>query len=131
MKRHLAFCTKVAFALWMAGVSPAAAQGTNLHTWVSRSGTDSATCGDISSPCRTFQQAINITRAGGEVQCLDRVDLAGGFAIIRSLTITCGELESSNSANRLNVQVLNQINIGPSNVVTLQGLNLDGASFTD
>jgi hypothetical protein len=42
----------------------------NLISWVSHSGSDTNTC-TITSPCRTFQRAYNVTNSGGIVKAMD------------------------------------------------------------
>ena len=44
--------------------------------WVSNSGVDSGTCGAVTSPCATFQQAVSNVASGGEIGVLTPGDYA-------------------------------------------------------
>jgi hypothetical protein len=59
-----------------------------VRTFVSVTGADSATCGDIASPCRNFAQGINRTNDGGAVIALDSgIYDPSNFSITRSITL--------------------------------------------
>jgi hypothetical protein len=62
----------IAAGLALAVTLPAvSAQAQSIRTFVSRAGSDNASC-TITSPCRHFQAAVNATSAvGGEVDALD------------------------------------------------------------
>jgi hypothetical protein len=100
------------------GAMPAYAQAT--RTWVSGVGDDANPC-SRTAPCKTFQGAISKTAAGGEINCLD----PGGFGavtITKSLTIVC-EVEAGVLVSGTNGII---INAGASDVVILDGLDLEG-----
>jgi Right handed beta helix region len=64
--------------------APLAAQ--IAHTWVSPTGNDGSCTGSMASPCGTFQQAVNLTAAGGIVSVLGPGDY-GPINISQSVTI--------------------------------------------
>ena len=92
---------------------------------VSNAGVDSAACGAPTNPCRTLQVAHNNTVAGGEVDIINSGDF-GPVAITKSISIvndTAGEasvVQPAAGASAIS------INTGPSGVVHLRGLNIDG-----
>jgi len=94
--------------------------------WVANNGTDSPTCGDTSSPCRAFPQALTNVAAGGEIGVLTPGDYQGGNTIImKSVSITndgAGEA-SLISPNGLDAVT---INTGVGDIVSLRGLVMDG-----
>jgi hypothetical protein len=71
----------------LACVEAAQAQGVSLVTYVSGKGSDSGSCGDPSSPCRSFQFAVNRTPREGEVKALDPADY-GPVIISKPISIT-------------------------------------------
>ncbi|MBI3703004.1 MAG: PQQ-dependent sugar dehydrogenase [Rhizobiales bacterium] len=91
------------------------------RTWVSGAGNDGYDC-TLVAPCQTFAGALPKTSAGGEINCLD----AGGFGVVtidKSLSIMCephtaGVLAASGNGIT--------INVGPSDQVVLQGLDIEG-----
>ncbi len=92
-----------------------------FRTWVSAAGDDTNPC-SRTSPCKTFAGALAKTYAGGEIVPLD----SGGFGAVtidRSITINArGVLAGalSNGATTITVDA------GPSDVVYLRGLDLNG-----
>jgi hypothetical protein len=102
------------------GTSLAFAQAT--RTWVSGVGDDVNPC-SRTAPCKTFAGAISKTAAGGEISVLD----PGGFGsvvITKSITLngvsqSAGILGSSTNGVT--------INAGVNDVVTLRGLQINGA----
>jgi hypothetical protein len=93
------------------------------RTYVSGSGNDSNPC-TASQPCATFQAALALTLAGGEIFVLNSADY-GPITINKAVTITsegavAGILAASGAAIT--------VNAGANDVVTLRGLGLDGAN---
>ncbi len=82
---QLRFVTLAVATLGMA----ATALASNTRTWVSNNGVDSSTCGAVTSPCKTMQQAVNVTSAGGEVDVLDPMN-DFGFYVPKALIIDGG-----------------------------------------
>jgi hypothetical protein len=60
-----------------------------INTYVSTTGSDTATCGLHGLPCATFQQAVNHTILGGNLTALDSGDF-GPFNITKSITVDGG-----------------------------------------
>jgi hypothetical protein len=106
-----------------AGVSAATTGGTIVKTWVSTTGHDTGTC-PITSPCQTFQYAIDQTAAGGEVDVKD----SGGFGamvITKAISIIAADgvlalISVPSGGTGIT------INAGSSDVVIISGLTLDG-----
>ncbi len=105
--------------------SPAYAQ-TATRAWVSGHGTDAAGCGAPTNPCRSLQYVHdNIIEAGGEIDILDPAGY-GAITISKALSIvndgvgTAGVQQGTAGQNAIT------INAGPSDNVTLRGLNIDG-----
>ena len=107
-------------------VAPATAAGPK--TWVSNAGTDSASCGAVTAPCRTLQQGHDNVAAGGEVGVLNPGDYAKSntLAISKSVSIiNDGAGEASILAGvygGLGVYV----SAGQGDVISLRGLVIDG-----
>jgi hypothetical protein len=80
-----------AIALGVA-VSAARAATTN-RTWVSHNGLAGNTAAsppcNAQQPCDTFANALTVTNAGGEINCLDNGSY-GPVSIVQSVTIDCG-----------------------------------------
>jgi hypothetical protein len=100
-------------------------QAQATRTWVSGVGDDVNPC-SRTAPCKTFAGAISKTAAGGEIDALD----PGGFGtltITKSLTIDgSGTLASVLGSNTNGIV----INAGPTDVVILRGLSINGAVTT-
>ena len=76
----------MAAALALAVTLPAvSAQAQAPRTFVSAAGTDNSTC-SFAAPCRHFQNAVNATTAGGEVDALDPAGY-GPITISHAITI--------------------------------------------
>ena len=104
----------------LSGAAPVSAQAT--RTWVSGVGDDANPC-SRTAPCKTFAGAISKTAARGEINCLD----PGGFGavtITKAITIDCSETLGGVLAS-----VTNGINVnaGINDVITLRGLDINGA----
>lgn len=101
-------------------------QAQATRTWVSGVGDDANPC-SRTAPCKTFAGAISKTAAGGEIDALD----PGGFGtvnITKSLTIDGSGTLASVLAGGAAFGI--QINAGPTDVVTLRGLTINGAGST-
>jgi len=90
-------------------------------TFVSGKGTNSGTCSDPASPCRTFNFAIGLTSPGGEIKALDPANY-GIVAITKSVTITGVEGASIYAAGPYGIAV----NAGENDVVTIRNLTIEG-----
>jgi hypothetical protein len=81
---------QAAFALTAAALvsvlTAAPAYAAREHSFVASYGNDSNTCSYL-SPCATFQQALSVTVAGGEITAIDS-DGFGPLNITQSVTIT-------------------------------------------
>src|SRR5690348_14094162 len=102
---------------------PAAPAVPLTRTYVSGTGNDSSPC-TASQPCATFQAALALTLAGGEIFVLNSANY-GPVTINKALTITsegavAGVLATSGAAIT--------ISAGANDVVNLRGLGLDGAN---
>jgi hypothetical protein len=104
-------------------VSPAMAQ--RARVFVASYGSDSNTC-TFGSPCKTFQNAVNVVAAGGEVTAIDSAGF-GPVTISHAVTITSPNgVEAGIAAAAGNYAVT--VNAGSSDVVVLSGLTLEGAA---
>ena len=101
--------------------APAEAQPT--RTWVSAMGTDAGTC-PRGAPCKTFAFAHSVVAAGGEISVLD----PGGYGTViinKSVSIVSdGGSGEAGVATFFGNGIT--INAGPSDVVILRGLVIDG-----
>lgn len=93
------------------------------RTYVSGTGSDNNPC-TVSSPCKTFQAALALTVAGGEIYVLNSANY-GSVTINKSVSITsegavAGVLATSGTAIA--------INAGPNDVINLRGLIIDGGN---
>ena len=104
-------------------IAPASAQAT--RTWVSGVGDDVNPC-SRTAPCKTFAGAISKTAAGGEINCIDS-GAYGAVTIVKSMTISCPEVEAGVLHSSTNGVV---INAGATDVVVLRGLDINGAPPT-
>jgi len=104
---------------------PAApAQAQRDRVFVASYGSDSNPC-TFGSPCKTFQNAINVAAQGGEVTAIDSAGF-GTFTIEHSITITSPNGVEAGIATPANGTAIT-INAGPQDVIHLSGLTLDGA----
>src|ERR1700704_3703982 len=92
--------------------------------WVANTGVDNASCGAVTAPCATFQQAHDNVAAGGDIGVLNAGDYRP-INITKSVNITndgAGETSILVPANTAGVRI--QAGIG--DVVGLRGLVIDG-----
>jgi hypothetical protein len=119
MKRVILFVVLAAMSMAMSA-APASAQA--IRTWVSGVGDDVNPC-SRTAPCKTWAGAISKTAAGGMIDCLDPAGY-GAVTITKSISIWCEETGVMGAL----VAGTNGIVIaaGATDVVTLQGLNVEG-----
>ena len=94
------------------------------RVFVASYGNDANPC-TFGSPCKTFQQAVNVVDAGGEVTAIDSAGF-GPIIISQSVTITS---PPGVEAGIVPTSGGNAITINPSSsiTVTLRGLTLEGS----
>src|SRR5258705_1285927 len=97
------------------------AQAQATRTWVSGTGDDANPC-SRTAPCKTFNKAVSITAAGGEVNCLDPCGF-GIATITRALTIDCANTQAGGLTSSGSGFI---VNAGVSHVVVLAGLAILG-----
>jgi hypothetical protein len=111
--------TMIACALFAA---PAQAQRDRV--FVASYGSDSNPC-TFGSPCKTFQNAVNVVAAGGEVTAIDSAGF-GPVTIHKAVTITSPNgVEAGIAAGAGDAAVL--VQAGMNDTVVLSGLTLEGA----
>jgi len=88
-------------------------------SWVSSNG-GGVTC-SRALPCATFQIAHDATTPGGEINCVDAGDY-GQVIITKAISIVCENTEASIVAVTSGITV----NAGPTDVVTLRGIDIEG-----
>jgi len=94
------------------------------RVFVASYGSDSNPC-TFGSPCKTFQNAVNVVAAGGEVTAIDSAGF-GTFTISHAVTITSPNgVEAGVAAPAENSAAIT-IAAGPFDVVHLNGLTLNG-----
>jgi hypothetical protein len=111
---------------FLVGVQAGPANAQASRTWVSGVGDDVNPC-SRTAPCKTFAGAISKTMAGGEINCLD----PGGFGavtITKAIIISCDTGTAGVLANGTNGIT---VNAGASDVVFLQGLDIEGFSLNN
>jgi len=101
--------------------APALAQRDRV--FVASYGSDSNPC-TFGSPCKTFQQAVDVVAAGGEVTAIDSAGF-GPVNITKSVTITSPNGVEAGIATPPDHVAIN-ITVGTSDTVNLNGLTLDG-----
>jgi hypothetical protein len=109
-------------------LSAPAEAATLLHTWVSSTGSNEASC-DITAPCADFSGAYTNTTAGGEITCLNSGNYGAIMTISHSITINCESAIGSISISDGSIGLIT-ISTGASDTVTLRVLDLDGTGQT-
>jgi hypothetical protein len=113
-----------AIASAMLACGPTHAAGVT-RAWVSGRGTDAAGCGAPVNPCRSLQYAHDNIAPGGEIDILDPAGY-GAITITKAISIvndgvgTAGVQQATSGADAITIDA------GPSDAVTLRGLNIDG-----
>lgn len=111
--------------LGAAGLSVLAgfAQAQSARTFVSRTGSDTYSCG-IGDPCRTLQRAHDLTAPRGEIAVLD----AGGYG---TLVITKSISVVNDGVGEAAISAVNAIGIeiraSADDVVNIRGLTINGS----
>jgi hypothetical protein len=111
----------VALASWLTAGS---AYALNDHSWVSSGG--SGTACTRAQPCAMFVTAQSATNAGGVISVLDGFDDPTGFIITKSLTVRAEGVDGGATLAPTGGLIIS-VQAGPSDVVTLEGLHLNGA----
>jgi hypothetical protein len=104
--------------------APASAQ--RARTFVASFGNDTNPC-TFGAPCKTFQQAINVVAAGGEVTAID----SGGFGsitITHAVTITIPTGVEAGIVPPMGGDAIT-IDAGPNDAVVLRGLTVNGSGI--
>ena len=118
------FVTVVACALTTV---PAFAQRDRV--FVASYGSDSNPC-TFGSPCKTFQNAVNVVAVGGEVTAIDSAGF-GTISISHAVTITSPNgVEAGIAAPESGGNAI-AINGGPSDIINLNGLTIDGDNVSN
>lgn len=90
------------------------------QTWVSNTGNDSNPC-TMTAPCKTFQQAINLAPAWGQVGVLNAGDY-GPITIYKAIRIEGNGLASSTTTSGTAIT----LNTPAGSIVQLHGLSIHG-----
>jgi hypothetical protein len=100
---------------------PGSAPTPQMRTYVSGLGTDNNPCTAL-LPCKSFQGALALTLAGGEIYVLNSADY-GAVTINKAVTITSEGATAgilATSGNGITISA------GASDVINLRGLDIDG-----
>jgi hypothetical protein len=98
----------------------------NDHSWVSASTGTGTACTRV-APCSSFSTAQAATNAGGVISVLDPGDY-GGLIISKSLTVRAEGVDGGMAITGSNGFLLS-VFAGPSDIVTIEGLRLDGTGI--
>src|SRR5215469_7800454 len=122
MRTQLPFAVLAAAFACSLATAPANARA---RTFVASYGNDSNPC-TFGSPCKTFQQAVNVVDAGGEVTAIDSAGF-GPIKITKAVTITSPDgVEAGIIPDPITVTAIT-INAGSSDTITLRGLTISTA----
>jgi hypothetical protein len=122
----IAVAAGLAFAATLPAISAYAAARDRV--FVASYGSDSNPC-TFGSPCKTFQQAVNVVAVGGEVTAIDSAGF-GPVAITQSVTITSPNgVEAGIVAPSFGTAIT--INATSAATITLRGLTLEGGGVND
>src|SRR6516162_364077 len=114
----------VAFACTFA-TAPAHARA---RTFVASYGNDANPC-TFGSPCKTFQQAVNVVDVGGEVTAIDSAGF-GPITITQAVTITSPDgVEAGIVPAAFGTAIT--VNAGANDAIVLRGLTLNGSGIGD
>jgi len=123
MRNRLLFALLAAAFACSLSAAPAHAQRSRV--FVASYGNDSNPC-TFGSPCKTFQQAVNVVLAGGEVTAIDSAGF-GPINITKSVTITSPDgVEAGIVPNPPTADAI-VINAGAPDAIVLRGLTLNGS----
>jgi len=101
-------------------------QAQRARVFVASYGNDSNPC-TFGSPCKIFQQAINVVAVGGEVTAIDSAGF-GTITISHSVTITSPPGVEAGIAAPASGAAAITINAGPGDIINASGLTLNGAN---
>jgi len=102
------------------------AANARARVFVASYGNDANPC-TFGSPCKTFQQAVNLVDTGGEVTAIDSAGF-GSVSITKSVTITSPAGVEAGIAVAANAPGV-AITVGPNDAVKLRGLTILGAGI--
>jgi hypothetical protein len=94
------------------------------RVFVASYGNDANPC-TFGSPCKTFQQAVNVVDAGGEVTAIDSAGF-GPISISKAVTITSPDGVEAGIVPTTGGNAIN-ITAGANDAVVLRGLTLNGS----
>jgi hypothetical protein len=101
----------------------AGAAPTQPRAWVSGAGIDTASCGTVDSPCRTFQYVHNnIVAAGGSIYVKDPANY-GQLVISKSISL----INDGSGTATIFATSGDAIDVNTDGDVLIKGLTLDGA----
>ena len=119
--------TRIPFALLAATLASSLfslSAHARARVFVASYGNDANPC-TFGSPCKTFQQAVNVVDAGGEVTAIDSAGF-GPLNISKAVTITSPPgIEASIAVPPGGTAIA--VAAGANDIVTLRGLTLNGA----
>jgi hypothetical protein len=95
------------------------------RVFVASYGNDANPC-TFGSPCKTFQQAVNVVDAGGEVTAIDSAGF-GPLNITKAVTITSPAGVEAGIVPAAGADAID-INAGANDAIVLRGLTLNGSS---
>jgi hypothetical protein len=107
----------------------ASAQAQRDRVFVASYGSDSNPC-TFGSPCKTFQNAVNVVAQGGEVTAIDSAGF-GTFTISHAVTVTSPNGVEAGIAAPASGAAAITINAEPGDYIVLSGLTLDGDGVTN
>jgi hypothetical protein len=96
------------------------------RVFVASYGNDANPC-TFGSPCKTFQQAVNVVDAGGEVTAIDSAGF-GPISINKAVTITSPDGVEAGIVPPAGGDAID-ISAGPNDEVVLRGLTLNGSGI--
>jgi len=107
----------------------AVAQATVPRAFVSINGSDTNPCSAV-QPCRSFNQALAVVQAGGEIVVQDSGGYSTGFTITQSVTIDAAGFNASAISTTPGSELCT-VSTGPSDRVVLRGISFHGANVGD
>jgi hypothetical protein len=113
-------------AVLVVGSNAAPAEAQANRTFVSAHGLDSNDC-SLGLPCRSFAAAILVTNPGGEIIALDPAGY-GAVTITKAISIINDAVGEAAIAETVAGKNAITVNAGPSDVVNLWGLTLNGVN---
>ena len=121
MRTQLPFAVLAAAFACSLATTPANARA---RVFVASYGSDSNPC-TFGSPCKTFQQAVNVVDAGGEVTAIDSAGF-GPTNITKAVTITSPDGVEAGIVPAAGGDAID-VNAGSSDAIVLRGLTLNGS----